>query len=107
MRRRIRKSRKLLVNKNTRKNKKQHSYKWDKIHEKIEETNVPREALIKEIVEFLKKVLPTDTLHPSIIGKQTPRQVEKDIVLVFPSSSSTGDDVYVWTPKKLLSKFKI
>jgi len=107
MRRRIRKSRKLLVNKNTRKNKKHHSYKWDKFRKKIQETNVRREALIKEIAEFLRKVLPTDTLHPSVIGKQSPRQVEKDIVLVFPSSSSTGDDVYFWTPKKRLSKYKI
>ena len=101
-------SRKLLV-KNTRKNKKQHSYdKWVKCREKIKETNVQREALIKEIIEFLRKVLPTDTLHqnvspkidPSIVGKQSPRQVQKDTVLIFHSNSSTGDEIYVEAPKK-------
>jgi len=35
--------------------------------EKIDETNVRREAVIKEIAEFLRKVLPKHTLH-----QQTP-----------------------------------
>jgi hypothetical protein len=49
------------------KNKKQHSYdKWVNFREKIQETNVQREALIKEIAEFLRKLLPTDTLHQQV-----------------------------------------
>ena len=66
---------------------------------------------------MLRNVLPTDALHqrvspkrdrsPSLIGTQTPQQVEKDTVLVLPSPSSTGDDIYVETPKKLLSKLKM
>ena len=41
-----------------------HSYdKWVKFREKIEETNVEREAMIKEISEFLKKVLHKYALH--------------------------------------------
>jgi len=102
---------------NTRPNKKQHSYdKWVKFRERIQETDVLREAIIKQIAEMLRKLVPTDTLHqrvsrkrdrsPSFIGTQTPQQVEKDTVLVIPSPSSTGDDVYVETPKKLLPNLK-
>ena len=104
------KSKKPLVT-NTRQNKKQHPIdKWVKFRERIHETNVQREAIIKQIAELLRKVLPTDTLHqrvspkrdrsPSLKGTQTPQQVEKDTVLVLPSPSSTGDNVYVETPKK-------
>jgi len=51
------------VLKNTKK-KRVHPYdKWVKFREKIEETNVEREAMIKEIAEFLKKVLPKYALH--------------------------------------------
>jgi len=111
------KSKKPLVT-NTRQNKKQHSYdKWVKLRERIQDTNVQREAIIKQIAQLLRKVLPTDTLHQrvspkrdrslSFIGTQTPQQIEKDTELVLPSPSSTGDDVYVETPKKLLSKFKM
>jgi hypothetical protein len=57
------KSKKPLVT-NTRQNKKQHSYdKWVKLRERIQETNVKREAIIKQIAELLRKVLPTDKLH--------------------------------------------
>ena len=71
--------------------------------------------LIKEIAEFSWNVLLTDTVHQqvshkidlSIIGNQTPRQDEKDTALVFLSPSSTGDYVYVETPKKLMSKLKM
>jgi hypothetical protein len=104
------KSKKPLVT-NTRQNKKQHPYdKWVKFRERIHETNDQREAIIKQIAELLRKVLPTDTLHqrvspkrdrsPSLIDTQIPQQVAKDTVLVLPSPSSTGDDVYVETPKK-------
>jgi hypothetical protein len=55
------KSKKPLVT-NTRQNKKQHSYdKWAKLREMIQETNVQRLAIIKQIAELLRKVLPTDT----------------------------------------------
>jgi len=41
-----------------------HPYdKWVKFSEKTEETNVRRESMLKEIAEFLKKVLPTYALH--------------------------------------------
>ena len=87
------------------------------VRERIQETNVQGEAKINQIVELLRKVLPTDTLHQrlspkrdrsqSFIGTQTPRQVEKDTTLVLPSPSSTRDDLYCETPKKLLSKLKM
>ena len=81
------KSKKPLVT-NTRQNKKQHSYdKWVKLRERIQDTNVQREAIIKQIAQLLRKVLPTDTLHqrvppkrgrsPSFIGTQTPQPVDK------------------------------
>ena len=66
------KSRNLLV-KNPRKNKKQRSYdKCVTFPEKIHGTNVQLEALIKEIAEFLRKVLPTDTLHQHVSPKIDP-----------------------------------
>ena len=78
------KSRKLLV-KNTRKNKKDHSYdKWVKFRGKIQETNVQREALIKEIAKFLRKVLPTETVQQQV----------------------SGDNIYVETPKKAFVEIK-
>ena len=40
-----------------------HYVKWVTFREKFEETNVEREAMIKEIAEFLKKVLPKYALH--------------------------------------------
>jgi len=41
-----------------------HPYvKWVKFREKFEETNVRREAMIKEIAEFLKTVMSKYTLH--------------------------------------------
>jgi hypothetical protein len=41
--------------------KQQHPYdKWVRFRERIRETNIKREALIKEIAEFLRKVLPKD-----------------------------------------------
>ena len=50
--------------------KKQHSYdKWVNFGEKIQETNVQRDELIKEIAEFLRKVLPTDILHQQVSPK--------------------------------------
>ena len=90
--------------------KKQHTHdKWVKLREMTQETNVQREAIIKQIAELLRKVLPTDTIHqrlspkrdrsPSFIGTQSVQLVEKDSVLVLPSPSCTGDDVYVETPK--------
>jgi hypothetical protein len=57
------KSRKLPI-------KKQHSYdKWVRFRERIQETNINREALIKEIAEFLRKVLPKDKSHEQVFPK--------------------------------------
>lgn len=57
----------------------------------------------KEIVEFLRKILPKNTSHqqvppkinPSIIGEQTPRRSEEETVPIFTSTSAIGDDIYV------------
>ena len=60
------KSKKPLVT-NTRQNKKQHPYDmWFKLRERIQETNVQRQAIIKQIAELLRKLLPTDTLHQRV-----------------------------------------
>jgi len=49
----LRKNKRVLKNNNK---KRVHPYdKWVKFREKIEEVNVEREAMIKEIAEFLKK----------------------------------------------------
>jgi len=90
--------------------------KWFKFREKLLETDVKREAMIKEITEFLRKLLPKIKSHqhffpkidssiigeqtPSIISEQTPRRrFERETVPVFPSTSDTGDDIYVETQK--------
>ena len=62
------KIKKLLVTNN---DKKQHSYdKWVKLRETIQEINEQPEAIIKQIAEFLRKVLPTDTLHQRVSPKR-------------------------------------
>ena len=66
-----------------------------------------RDALIKEIAEFLGKVLPKHISHqhlspkiePSDLGVQTPRRPEKETVPVFPSTSSPSSDVVFETLK--------
>jgi len=91
-----------LILENTRNNTKKHSYdNWVKFREKVQETNIQHAVLIRENAELFRKLLPTDILQrqvspkidPSIIGKQNPRQVEKDTLLVFPSPSSTGENI--------------
>jgi len=80
---------------------------------KIEETGIKREATIKEIAEFLRKLLPKNTLHqqvtrkinPANIGEKNPRRPEK----IGPRLSldlDLGEDIHVETPKKLPSKLK-
>ena len=62
------------------------------VRRNIEETDVKREALIKEITEFLREVLPKNTSHQqvspkidlSIICKQTLRQSEKKLSTSLP-----------------------
>jgi len=45
---------------------------------------------------------------PSIIIEQTPRRrIERETVPVLPSTSETGGDIYVETPKMLLLKLKM
>ena len=50
--------------------KQQHPYdKWVRFREKIQETNIKREALIKQFAEFLRKVLPKDKSHQQVYPK--------------------------------------
>ena len=73
---------------------------------KIEETDAKREALIKEIAEFLGKVFPKLTSHQQVfpktersdMGAETPRRLKIERVPVFRSTSSpTSDIVYETT----------
>ena len=75
---------------------------WVKLRERIQETNVQREAIIKQIAELLRKVLPTDTLHQRVSPKRdrSPSFIGRNrLKKILYSSSSTGDDIYVETPK--------
>ena len=85
---------------------------------KIEETAVRREALIKEIAKFLERVLPKQTtpfqkqqlpvtekkpLETSVQSPQPRRlEEEEETVAVLPStsSSSPSDDTVFETPQK-------
>ena len=96
------KSRKLPLKK-----RRQHPYdKWVRFRERIQETNIKREALIKEFAEFLKKVLPKDKSH-----QQEQEQVIPKIELLeqtpqrrfeVPSTSDTKD-IYVEIASPFLS----
>ena len=80
---------------------------------KIEETDVRREALRKEIAKFLERVLPKHTplqqqlfiteKEPLETSVQTPppRRLEEETVAVFSyTSSSPSGDIAFETPKK-------
>jgi len=43
---------------------------WVKLRERIQETNVQRVVIIKQIAEMLRKVLPTYTLHLRVSPKR-------------------------------------
>ena len=108
-------------NKKRRVSKKLHPYdKWLMTRKKIKETGVRREALIKEIANFLERVLPKHTPFQQqqlpVTEKEPitetsvqtsplpPRRLEEEeeAVAVLPStSSSPSDDTIVFeTPKK-------
>ena len=74
----------------------------------IEETDLKREAVIKEIAKFLGRVLPKNTtfqqlptkIEPLETSVRTPRRFEEETVPVLPSTSSPSSDVIFETTKK-------
>ena len=65
------------------------------------------ELLRNYYLQIYQRVSPKRDRSPSFIGTQTPQLDEKYSVFVLHLPCSTGDNVYVETPKKLLSNLKM
>jgi len=80
--------------------KQQHPYdKWVRFLERIRETNIERAALIKVIVEFVRKVLSKSKSHKQVFPKielseQTWSEQTSQRRFEVPSSSDTKDVIY-------------
>ena len=81
--------------------------KWVKFREKIEETNVEREAMIKEIAEFLKKYyLNTHYISKTLLRRQRVSSKLKMQMKAKLKKISVGS-IMVWTRPFLKCDYSI
>ena len=83
--------------------------KWVRFREMFEESNIKREVLIKEFVDFLRKVLPLHITHQQVFPKiESSQQTLSEQTQRFevPSTSDNKDDIYGSIPSSFLSPVK-
>jgi len=83
-------------------------YKWVTFRERIHETNIIREALIKQVAAFLRKVLPKDKSQLQVFPKiesseQTSSEQTPQRRFEVPLTSECKNDIYGEIARPFLS----